>query len=44
MNKKLLNVCKAVACVSAFIGLICSIASKNWLSASVNLCTLIAVV
>ena len=44
MNKKLLNICKAVACVSALIGLICSIASKNWLSASVNLCTLIAVV
>lgn len=44
MNKKLLNVCKAVACVSALVGLVCSVVSKNWLSASVNLCTLIAVV
>lgn len=44
MNKKILNVCKAVACVSALVGLVCSVASKNWLSASVNLCTLVAVV
>lgn len=44
MNKKILNVCKAVACVSALVGLVCSVASRNWLSASVNLCTLVAVV
>ena len=44
MNKKLLNVCKAVACVSALMGLICSVASRNWLSASVNLCTFVAAV
>jgi len=44
MNKKILNVCKAVACVSALAGLVCSVASRNWLSASVNLCTLVAVI
>lgn len=44
MNKKILNVCKAVACVSALVGLVCSVGSRDWLSASVNLCTLVAVV
>lgn len=44
MNKKLLNVCRAVACVSALVGLVRSVASGNRLSASVNLCTLVAVV
>lgn len=44
MNKKLLNVCKAVACVSAIVGFVCSVTSGNWLSALVNLCTFVAVV
>lgn len=44
MNENLLNVCKAVACVSALAGLVRSVVSRNWLSASVNLCTLVAVV